>query len=163
MHPTSETASRNLLVVDDDAYVIKSLVRLLRPYFDHIFTALGAEQAMDILSLGAVTVVISEMLIPPLSTAALFRKAKHAQPSAITVLLTGKNDISGILRGKRDGIVDVFLPKPWTNEDVLAAVRIPTASHHANDGDRTTAAASNELALSADPLMKSMTSSGQAR
>lgn len=163
MTSTSETASRNLLVVDDDAYVIKSLARLLRPYFDHIFTALNAEQAMDILSHDPVAVVISEMLIPTVSTAALFRKVKHAQPSAITVLLTGKSDISDLLRVKHDGIIDVFLPKPWTNADVLAAVCIPTASHHANDGGRTTTVASNALALPTDLLRKTMTSSGHAR
>lgn len=128
----SETDSRNLLVVDDDAHVIKSLVRLLRPYFTHIFTAPGSEQAMDILSHGAVTVVISEVLIPPVTTTALFRKAKQAQPSAITVLLTGKCDISDILREKRNGIIDVFLPKPWTNADILTAVRLSAAPQHAS-------------------------------
>lgn len=151
MNPASETAPCSLLIVDDDAYVIKSLVRLLRPYFNHIFTALNAEQAMDILTHGAVTVVISEMLIPPVSATALFRKVKHARPSAITVLLTGKNDISDILREKRDGIIDVFLPKPWTNADVIAAVCIPTGQPHAGYRDRTTAAGSNALALHAEP------------
>lgn len=54
MNPASEEASRILLIVDGNAYVINSLVRLLRPYFDHIFTALDTEQAMDLLNHGKV-------------------------------------------------------------------------------------------------------------
>lgn len=122
MNSVSETVSRIPLIVDDDVYVINSLVRLLRPYFDHILTATDTERAMEILQSSQVAVVISEMFSHPVDTIALFRKAKHEWPSTITVLLTRKNDVSDILRENRKGIIDVFLPKPWANAELVAAV-----------------------------------------
>lgn len=117
------TPSGNLLIVDDDVYVIKSLFRLLRPFCNQIFTASNGEDALDILAHQQINTIVSDALIPPVTGIELFRKGRDALPGLRTVMLSGKTDMSDILQAQRMRIICVFIPKPWDNDAIVAAIR----------------------------------------
>lgn len=124
-------SSRDILIVDDDLYVVKSLERMLRPFCSHVFTAITGEQALAILQRHLVIAIVADMLCPPVSGIDVFRTVKHAHAATFTLMLSGKNDITDIRRAMREGIVDGFLSKPWDNKDVIAALQDNLAHRHA--------------------------------
>lgn len=46
MNRPMTASSRDILIVDDDVYVVKALERVLRPYCSHVFTAISGEQVL---------------------------------------------------------------------------------------------------------------------
>lgn len=132
MNKPTLPSSRDILVVDDDIFVVKSLERMLRPFCNHVFTAISGEHALAILQRHTVVAVVADILCPPISGIDVFRTAKLAHAATFTLMLSGKNDIRDIRRAMRDGIVDGFLSKPWDNKDVIAALHDSLAHHHAD-------------------------------
>lgn len=122
MNRPTTPPSRDILIVDDDIYVVKSLERVLRPFCGHVFTAISGEQALAILQCHTVKAIVADMLCPPVSGIDVFRTAKQTHTATFTLMLSGKVDIRDIRRAMREGIVDEFLPKPWDNKEVIAAV-----------------------------------------
>lgn len=129
-------SSKDILIVDDDIYVVKSLARMLRPFCSHVFTAINGEQALAILQRRIVIAIVADMLCPPVSGIDVFRAAKHAHAATFTLMLSGKNDIRDIRRAMREGIVDGFISKPWDSKDVIAALHDNLARCHAACCDR---------------------------
>jgi response regulator RpfG family c-di-GMP phosphodiesterase len=131
MNRPMTASSRDVLIVDDDVYVVKALERVLRPYCSHVFTAISGEQALAILQCQTVIAIVADMLCPPVSGIDVFRTAKHSHIATFTLMLSGKCDIGDIRRAMHEGIVDGFLSKPWDSKDVIAAVHDKLAHCHA--------------------------------
>ena len=116
-------ATGTLLLVDDDENVIKSLVRLLRSYCDQIFTAFSGEEALAILSAQRVDVIVSDSLMSPIAGIELIRRAKELYPAITTIVMSGKSDLTEIRRAKQERILEIFIPKPWEDNELIAIVR----------------------------------------
>lgn len=69
--------SFDVLLVDDDTYVIKALLRLLQPYCEQIFTALSGEEAPATLDTQKIDVIVSASLTPPISGIQFLRMYKE--------------------------------------------------------------------------------------
>lgn len=139
MNRPTTPSSRDILIVDDDIYVVKALERMLRPFCSQAFTAISGEQALAILQRHTVIAIVADMLCPPVSGIDVFRTAKHINTATFTLMLSGKNDIRDIRRAMREGIVDEFLPKPWDNKEVIAAVHDNLPHCHAACCDKKNA------------------------
>lgn len=137
MNTKNDLCIDNLLLVDDDANVLSALTRLLRPFCDRIDTALCGEQALEILACRHVSLIISDLLIPPITGVELFRRAKHAEPGITTILLSGKSDTATVLLAKQERILNAFIPKPWDNDGLLAVIgaAMSVPSHIILEGD----------------------------
>lgn len=116
-------ATGTLLLVDDDENVIKSLVRLLRSYCDQIFTAFSGEEALAILSAQRVDVIVSDSLMSPIAGIELIRRAKELYPAITTIVMSGKSDLTDIRMAKQERILEIFIPKPWEDKELIAIVR----------------------------------------
>lgn len=113
---------RRVLVVDDDEMVIRSVARLMHQARIKVLTALSGEAALDILTSHSIHVIVSDSLTPPVSGLDLFRKARGLFPPIATILLSGQSPHAHILQARREGILDVYIPKPWDNSELVAAV-----------------------------------------
>jgi PAS domain S-box-containing protein len=109
-----------VLVVDDDALVLRSLERMLRATCQPT-TASSANEALQLLATTAFDVVLCDLNLPGLSGMALFEKVSPALRANL-VFVTG-----GACSDEAQAFLDQqgarVLYKPFTSEEVLSLVR----------------------------------------
>ncbi|GGD98271.1 Fis family transcriptional regulator [Aureimonas endophytica] len=77
-------------------------------------------------ALGAVTaefagVVVTDLRMPGMNGLTLFRELKKRDPDLPVILITGHGDIEQAVAALQEGVYD-FIPKPYANERLLAAI-----------------------------------------
>jgi EAL domain-containing protein (putative c-di-GMP-specific phosphodiesterase class I)/ActR/RegA family two-component response regulator len=120
--------AKTLLIVDDDAGVAASLVRVLRRDGYRILTAPTAKDALDLLALNVVHVVISDHRMPAMTGAEFLGKVKLLYPETVRILFSGYIEIEALTDAVNRGAIYRFLLKPWDDETLRESVR--QAFHH---------------------------------
>jgi CheY-like chemotaxis protein len=137
MNPLPTPQIGRILLVDDDPHVTKSLSRVLRPYCEHIYSALNGNDALEIVIHKAIDAIVSEVMEPSINGIDLCRLAKLFSPNVTTIMLSGKTNISDILCAKKRKIVDHFIPKPWVDEEIVALIRASLPKANTESGCQT--------------------------
>ncbi len=115
--------SATVFVVDDDAEVRKSLVRLLKSagYSTEAFAS--ADEFLASWQLNRVPgCVVLDILMPGIDGLQLQQKLQAAPDGVPIIFITGHGDIPSSVAAMKAGAVD-FFPKPFNDEDLLGAVR----------------------------------------
>jgi DNA-binding NtrC family response regulator len=110
-----------VLVVDDEVEVGRALGRLLRRQFD-VELARNAEEALSKLDAAPFDVVLCDFRMPGMNGADLLREVKRRQPGVRRVLVSGYADLSSGAAPDPGEPVWNFLRKPWSREELLAAL-----------------------------------------
>jgi type II secretory ATPase GspE/PulE/Tfp pilus assembly ATPase PilB-like protein/DNA-binding response OmpR family regulator len=113
-----------MLLVDDDANVLKALQRVFRQESYHIVTAASGREALDHLRNGTFHLVISDYMMPGMHGAELLRQARALQPDMIRIMLTGHADTGAVMGAINEGAVYKFILKPWNDEDLRVTVAL---------------------------------------
>jgi DNA-binding NtrC family response regulator len=102
-----------ILCVDDDGSSRVMLRGLLERMCDdcEVLLAPSAEAALAVLELGAVDLLITDMVMPGMDGIALLEKVKQARPETEVVVVTGHSSIETAVEAMRLGARD-YLPKP---------------------------------------------------
>jgi len=119
-----EERKDRILVVDDEAPIVRCLQRFLtRAGFD-VAIALSTAEALSIFEGFRPDMVISDFRMPGMNGADLLAEVKRRSPHTSCVIASGYADLESI-RGEvaLDDIVCCFLRKPWDNRDLLAQLR----------------------------------------
>ena len=114
-----------ILVVDDNASLLKFLVSAFSANGCAVTQAAAAEQALTLLTDEPFDLVVSDIKMPGLSGLDLLRAVKGKQPSTPVVLITGNPSVNSAVFGLRHGAYD-YLPKPFSVREIqqlLARVR----------------------------------------
>ena len=101
-----------ILIVDDDAAVLKALRRALlrdRDRWDCVFGD-GGKAAIAELDASPFDVVITDMYMPGLDGAALLVQVKDRTPATVRIMLSGSAEHD--LAERVNGLVDQLLAKP---------------------------------------------------
>src|SRR5262249_24967680 len=85
----ARSATRTLLLVDDEINVQRALIRVLRHDGYRILTASNANEALDILRENVVQVIVSDQRMPGMSGTEFLSKVKITHPHTIRLLLSG--------------------------------------------------------------------------
>lgn len=114
---------KTLLIVDDNAEILKYLSAALSPAF-RVFTAANGTKAIELLGTESIDLVVSDVMMPDMDGVQLCRAIKrNLRTSHIPViLLSAKADIADRLEGLKVG-ADEYIPKPFSLEELLAKVR----------------------------------------
>lgn len=113
--------SRNLLIIDDEVEITKSLFRQFRrKYKVHIATS--AENAIPILEKEHIQVVLSDQRMPGLTGIDFFSLIKDKYPDALKLILTGYSDIEAVIGAINEGQVFRYLTKPWNPVELDLAI-----------------------------------------
>lgn len=120
----------NILIVDDDEFVLLSIKLLLEPHFQQVQSISNPERIPALLERDQPDVVVLDMNFRQGDTTGhqgLFwlRKIIGASPDTQVILMTAFADVSVAVESIRDGALD-FVVKPWQNEKLLATVRAAT-------------------------------------
>ncbi len=114
-----------VLVVDDNASLLRFLVSAFSANGCAVTQAAAAEQALTLITDQPYDLVVSDIKMPGLSGLDLLRAVKGKQPSTPVVLITGNPSVNSAVFGLRHGAYD-YLPKPFSIREIqelLARIR----------------------------------------
>lgn len=115
-----------LLLVDDEANVLKSLkrglLRWLGPEKAFIEMCTDPLKALQQCRETGFDIIISDYRMPHMSGVELLTKIKTIQPGAIRLMLSAASDFD-VMRGAiNTAEIFRFMPKPWSSEEIRNAV-----------------------------------------
>ncbi len=118
--------SNSILIVDDDFSVTASLVLLLKQAGYRSRTAASPVEALELLAREKPDLILQDMNFSRQTTGeeglALLNAVKAQQPRLPVVLMTAWGSIALAVKGMQAGAAD-FITKPWSNEQILQAVK----------------------------------------
>jgi DNA-binding NtrC family response regulator len=123
-----------ILVVDDAPATLEVLERNLASEAYRVFTAPGVTEAVRILETVPIDLVITDLKMPRISGLDLIRHVRENFKATEVMMITGYATIQGSVQAVKAGAED-YLPKPFTDEELFAAVRrVLDKLHHQRAG-----------------------------
>ncbi|SJL83984.1 Hydrogenase transcriptional regulatory protein hupR1 [Vibrio palustris] len=119
--PDVGSSRLSLLLLDDEADIVKTLTRVLRLDYDVVSFNEG-EDALEYLSENPVSIIISDMRMPHMDGAKFLSIAKELCPRSVRILLTGYSDMESTIRAVNEGGIHNYLSKPWDNQSLKLTV-----------------------------------------
>jgi two-component system alkaline phosphatase synthesis response regulator PhoP len=123
MQPTS-VPGRPILVVDDDA----KIVRLVRTYLERdgfaVVTAADGPAALDAIERHQPALVVLDLMLPELDGRAVIRAVRRDEEAAATpiLILSARGTTIDRIAGLEDG-ADDYLPKPFSPAELVVRVK----------------------------------------
>ncbi len=122
--PERERGERaTVLFVDDDAALLRSIVRSVRNGPFEVLSANGAGEALAILEARPIDVLVSDIDMPEMSGLDLVKLVRLEHPSTVRMLLTGAGTVERTLEAINEGEVYRFFNKPFDAELFRATMR----------------------------------------
>ena len=113
-----------VLLVDDEENILKSLKRLLVDEEFELHTAGSAEQALETLKgIENVGLIISDQRMPGMNGTEFLALSREFAPDALRILLTGYSDITATIEAINKGGAYRYISKPWNDEDLVQTIR----------------------------------------
>jgi two-component system response regulator HydG len=119
---TPVTEKERVLVVDDAPDTLELIQRHLVAAGYQVFTAPGATEAIRLLDSAAIDLVITDLKMPQVSGLDLARHVRENLKDTEVLMITGYPTIQGAVTAVKLGVQD-YLTKPFTDEELLTAVR----------------------------------------
>ncbi len=113
------SASRTILVVDDEENVRRSLHQVLHREGYTVLVAEDAEKALDLLAKQRIHVLISDQNMPGLSGIDLLKLVGVRHPRVVRIMVTADRDPETVVRSINESEVYRFIRKPWNNLELL--------------------------------------------
>jgi DNA-binding NtrC family response regulator len=111
-----------ILIVDDAQDTVEVLQRNLQSEGYRVFTAPDVPTAIGILEQTPFDLVITDYKMPKLSGLELIRHVRENFKDTEVMMITGYPSIGGAVGAVKAGAAE-YLPKPFTDEELLSAVR----------------------------------------
>lgn len=115
--------SAQLLLVDDEENILRSLQRVLRREPWELTTASSGEDALAAMAAKKFDLVISDARMPGIDGPALLAEIRRKYPWCIRILLTGYADITSTVKAINDGQIYRYISKPWDDDELRLIIR----------------------------------------
>ncbi|MGA9334274.1 MAG: response regulator [Rudaea sp.] len=109
-----------ILLVDDEARILRALKALLRDY--ETFQTTDPMQAVALAKQHDVDVVICDQRMPDKTGIEVLGEIRETHPRALRILLTGYSDLKAVLGSVNESEVFRFVNKPWNNSELKALI-----------------------------------------
>ncbi|SRR5579883_145533 len=111
--------ARTVLIVDDEALILKLVEKMLRPRNFNIKVAPKPSEALRIAESEPIHLLISDIALPEMDGKRLSEKILKLCPDAAVLLISGRyHENSAVVKSARVK----FLPKPFFPSDLLKAL-----------------------------------------
>ena len=126
--------SKRILVVDDDATMLRSLKELLSPHY-HVYTANSGMNAIRLLASTVVDLILLDYEMPALKGPQVLEMLRsEAHTKGIPVMfLTSKNDRDSVVKVLKLGPVN-YLLKSLSHSEILTRIQQFFADEHGENG-----------------------------
>lgn len=122
---------KRVLIVDDETAVLHALRRLLQRHFgpQQLSVEVCADplHALQRLQQARFEVVISDYRMPQLDGVTLLARARELDPRTVRMMLSAAADFSTVLAAVNRAGVFRYIPKPWSEPQLLADLRAALA------------------------------------
>ena len=112
----------NLLIIDDEVEITKSIVRQFRNRYK-VFSATSAKEGLAIMEKEHIQVVLADQRMPEMTGADFFNVIKVKYPYALKLMLTGYSDIEAVIGAINEGQVFRYITKPWIPNELDLIVK----------------------------------------
>ena len=110
-----------LLIVDDERANLRLLERLFTKDYE-CFTAASGAEAIQLLEKHDFAIIITDQRMPGMCGTELLKQTSELRPHIARILLTGYTDVQALSEAINGGLVDMYLTKPWNNDDLQQRV-----------------------------------------
>ena len=114
--------SKTLLLVDDEANILKALQRIFLPQGHRVLLAESADAGLKLLEQEHVDLVISDMRMPGMTGHQFLKQVRSLYPSTMRAILSGFSEGKDVVNALRDGSARMYILKPWDNAKLLAEI-----------------------------------------
>ena len=115
---------KRLLIIDDEVPVLHALRRLLQRHFTpqqlNVEICPDPLIALERLQQERFDVLISDYRMPQLDGVALLARARDLDPRTVRMMLSAAADFTTVLAAVNRAGVFRYIPKPWSEEQLLA-------------------------------------------
>lgn len=129
--PADSSGHKTLLLLDDEANIIKALSRTLRRDGYRILSTTSVREAFSILAENEVQVIVSDQRMPEMSGTEFFSQVKAIHPNTVRIVLSGYTDLKSVTDAINEGAIYKFLTKPWDEEQLREQIRQAFQYHSA--------------------------------
>jgi two-component system probable response regulator PhcQ len=114
-----------LLLVDDEANVVKALVRVMRLRLPKSVKVEGFDdpvRALSRLDVASFDVIVSDFRMPQMDGIAFLRLARERQPHAVRLILSASTETDTVMKAVNDVEVFRYLSKPWQEDELITHI-----------------------------------------
>ena len=115
--PNPQPPTPNILLVDDDLFVLKSIGPFLESLGYHVTTAQSGEDAIELLNRSTFDLVVTDLIMGDVDGYQVLETAKKLRSETMVIVLTGHSDPTFIVNALRLG-ADDYLIKPCEPEEM---------------------------------------------
>lgn len=119
-----------VLLIDANPEVLHSLTQLLRLEPVQLHSATCAADALTILADQPIDLVMSAAHLADMDGGSLLAHIHQHYPHTVRILLTGETDLTLIVKAINEGQIYRYLSRPWSDEELLLALRQSLAHQH---------------------------------
>lgn len=129
---TTETLPKRarVLLVDDEANILRSLQRVLRKEPYELTAAGSGDEAFHLMQEQTFDLILSDARMPGMDGPTLLASVKKQFPWCIRILLTGYADINSTIKAINDGQIYRYISKPWDDDELRLIIRQALAFQH---------------------------------
>ncbi|MDB5814340.1 MAG: putative two component, sigma54 specific, transcriptional regulator, Fis family [Rhodocyclales bacterium] len=110
-----------ILLVDDDADLLRLLAIRLKSSGFEVFPAAGGEQALAMLSIQRPDIVVTDLRMPGIDGMALFDGVRRSHPTLPVIVLTAHGSIPDAVEAMQRGVFG-YLTKPYDAAELVAQI-----------------------------------------
>lgn len=111
-----------ILCVDDEENILKSLERMLRLKNYQVFTALSGPEGLKILEKEQIDLVIADQRMPEMNGSEFLRLAREMRPGCVRIMLSGYSDFESLTKAINEGEIFRFISKPWEMDELFEII-----------------------------------------
>jgi signal transduction histidine kinase len=110
-----------ILYVDDEEQNLVSFRANFRKQYD-VFTAISADEALDLLSENVIPIIISDQRMPHTTGVEFLETTVKLYPDCIRLLITAQSDIEMVIEAINRGQISKYIQKPWDWDKLSIAI-----------------------------------------
>jgi len=119
---------RSIFYLDDEVTCIEVFQEMFCDEYD-VRTAMTLADARHTLTERPADIVISDQRMPEIEGTQFLREVAELYPSSFRVMLTGSAVVGDVIREIREGIINLFAAKPWTEQSMRQVLECAGASY----------------------------------
>lgn len=121
-----------ILFVDDEEFILKSMQRLFATHDWEILTASSGEDALALFDKQNIAVLVSDQRMPGMLGTELIERVKQRSPETVRIILSGYTDLAYLLEAINKGEIFRFIVKPWDEETLIGHVEAALSQYRLN-------------------------------
>ncbi|MBI5492197.1 MAG: response regulator [Deltaproteobacteria bacterium] len=116
---------KSVLIVDDEETVGIGISEILKDAGFKASYVTSGKEALEAVQGSNYELIFMDMMMPGMDGLETFRQIKKVDPKARVVLFTGyfKDADRAIYQGIREGMIDVYIRKPFFAEEIVETAR----------------------------------------